>query len=36
MSLSERCLAVIAVTVWSMADYVRGGWPAIRQMARRA
>jgi len=28
-------LAVIAVTAWSMADYVRAGWPAIRRMARR-
>lgn len=27
-------LAVLAVTLWSLVDYVRNGWPAIRQMAR--
>ena len=26
--------AVIAVTVWSLIDYVRAVWPAIRHMAK--
>ena len=25
-------VVVMAVTLWSLADYVRGGWPAIRKM----
>lgn len=27
--------AIIAVTAWSMLDYVRAAWPALRSMARR-
>jgi CDP-diacylglycerol--glycerol-3-phosphate 3-phosphatidyltransferase len=25
---------IIGVTVWSLADYLRGAWPGLRQMAR--
>jgi phosphatidylglycerophosphate synthase len=28
-------ITVISVTAWSLADYLRAGWPAVRSMARR-
>ena len=27
--------AVVGVSLWSMADYLAGAWPAIRAIARR-